>query len=197
MQNIDDTLIEQFLGTQFTGRRYLRYAELEALGLVDNRATLKLWMDARAFPRGIKIPGPYGKTLVWAAVEVVRLIAQRVAERDAASESNEGAPSEERPSDSNSPLQTGFYNWPPVPRVDSPSVPTLCQRFPPLSNALFILSVVVLASVPRHCAPWCGQRIPTAGPTPVPVFTSTSAKSTSVSPRTASLSVAQSRSGTG
>ena len=61
MQNIDDTLIEQFLGPQFTGRRYLRYAELEALGLVDNRASLKNWMDAGGFPRGIKIPGPAGK----------------------------------------------------------------------------------------------------------------------------------------
>ena len=102
MQNIDDTLIEQFLGPQFTGRRYLRYAELEALGLVDNRASLKNWMDAGGFPRGIKIPGPAGKTLVWSAVEVARLIAQRVAERDASPESNEGVSTQETPSfDSN------------------------------------------------------------------------------------------------
>ena len=57
-------------------------------------------------PRGIKIPGPYGKTLVWHAVELARLIAQRVAERDA-SENEEGAPSRERPSDSTSPFAAG------------------------------------------------------------------------------------------
>jgi len=55
--DIDDALIRQFLGPRYLGRRYLRYAELEALGLVDNRASLKNWMDAGAFPRGIKIPG--------------------------------------------------------------------------------------------------------------------------------------------
>jgi hypothetical protein len=81
-QDLDDALIAEFLGSRFLGRRYLRYAELEQLGLVDNRSSLKLWMDAGAFPRGIKIPGPYGKTLVWQAAEVARLIAQRVRERD-------------------------------------------------------------------------------------------------------------------
>jgi hypothetical protein len=81
----DDALIAQFLGSRYLGRRYLRYAELEQLGLVDNRGSLKLWMDAGAFPRGIRIPGPAGKTLVWIAVEVARLVAQRVAERDSGS----------------------------------------------------------------------------------------------------------------
>jgi len=81
-QDLDDALIAEFLGSRFLGRRYLRYAELEQLGLVDNRSSLKLWMDADAFPRGIKIPGAYGKTLVWQAAEVARLIAQRVRERD-------------------------------------------------------------------------------------------------------------------
>ena len=80
--DLDDALIAEFLGSRFLGRRFLRYAELEQLGLVDNRSSLKLWMDAGAFPRGIKIPGPYGKTLVWQAAEVARLIAQRVRERD-------------------------------------------------------------------------------------------------------------------
>ena len=79
----DDTLIAQFLGPRYLGRRYLRYAELEALGLCDNRASLKLWMNAGAFPRGIKIPGPYGKTLVWSAVELARLLALRMRERNA------------------------------------------------------------------------------------------------------------------
>ena len=102
--DIDDALIAQFLGRQFLGRRFLRYAELEELGLIDNRATLRLWMGAGAFPRGIKIPGPYGKTLVWSTVEVARLIAQRIAERDASSENEEGAPSRERLLDSSGPL---------------------------------------------------------------------------------------------
>jgi predicted DNA-binding transcriptional regulator AlpA len=81
--DIDDALIVQFLGSRYLGRRYLRYAELEDLGLVDNRATLKLWMDSGAFPRAIRIAGVTGKVLVWQAAEVARLIAQRVAERDA------------------------------------------------------------------------------------------------------------------
>jgi hypothetical protein len=51
--DIDDALIAQFLGSRYLGRRYLRYAELEALGLVDNRATLKLWMDAGGFPHQV------------------------------------------------------------------------------------------------------------------------------------------------
>jgi hypothetical protein len=107
MQNIDDALIEQFLGPRYAGRRFLRYSELAELGLVDNRATLKLWIDAGAFPRGIKIPGPYGKTLVWQAVELARLIAQRVAERDASPENEKGAPATtERPSDFNGPFAT-------------------------------------------------------------------------------------------
>jgi predicted DNA-binding transcriptional regulator AlpA len=78
----DDALIAQFLGRQYVGRRYLRYAELEALGLCDNRSSLKNWMDAGGFPRAIRIPGRTGKTLVWHAAEVAQLIAQRVRERD-------------------------------------------------------------------------------------------------------------------
>jgi predicted DNA-binding transcriptional regulator AlpA len=92
--DLDDAFIAQFLGSRYLGRRYLRYAELEQLGLVDNRATLKLWMDAGAFPRRLKIPGPSGKTLVWLAVEIAQLVARRVRERDA-SENEEGAPATE------------------------------------------------------------------------------------------------------
>jgi predicted DNA-binding transcriptional regulator AlpA len=99
--DLDDALIGQFLGSRFLGRRYLRYNELEALGLVDNRASLKLWMDTGTFPRAIKISGPYGKTLVWLAIEVARLIAQRVAERDASPDSEAGTPIPGCPSDSN------------------------------------------------------------------------------------------------
>jgi predicted DNA-binding transcriptional regulator AlpA len=76
----DDALIERYLGSRYLGRRFLRYRELEELGLVDNRGSLKNWMNAGAFPRGIKIPGPHGKTLVWMTMEIVSLIAQRVAE---------------------------------------------------------------------------------------------------------------------
>jgi len=95
--DIDDALIARFLGSRYLGRRYLRYAELEALGLVDNRASLKVWMDRGAFPRGIKIPGPVGKTLVWSAAEIARHLAQRVAEREPSLEEERGAPVGEAP----------------------------------------------------------------------------------------------------
>jgi predicted DNA-binding transcriptional regulator AlpA len=94
----DDALIARFLGSRYLGRRYLRYAELEALGICDNRGSLVNWMRAGGFPRGIKIPSRYGKTLVWDAVEVAQHIAQRCAERELASPDNdEGAPSKRRP----------------------------------------------------------------------------------------------------
>ena len=97
----DDALIAQFLGGRFVGRRYLRYHEIESLGVCANRASLRNWMDAGGFPRGIKIPGPYGKTLVWHAVEVARHIAQRVAERDASLDSEASTPEWGCSSDSN------------------------------------------------------------------------------------------------
>jgi predicted DNA-binding transcriptional regulator AlpA len=78
-----EALAAEFLGPRYAGRRFLRYRELEELGLVDNRATLDLWIEKGAFPRGLKIPGPYGKTLVWSVCELAHLLAQRVAERDA------------------------------------------------------------------------------------------------------------------
>jgi hypothetical protein len=78
-QREDD--IAKFLGPRFAGRRYLRYSELEELGIVGNRATLKLWIDAGAFPGGIKIAGPYGRTLVWSVPEVVQVLAARADER--------------------------------------------------------------------------------------------------------------------
>ena len=66
----DDALIEQFLGTRYIGRRYVRFSELIDLGVVDNRATLTLWIEAGTFPRPIKLAGPTGKSLRWVAVEV-------------------------------------------------------------------------------------------------------------------------------
>jgi hypothetical protein len=98
----DDALIARFLGSRYLGRRYLRYAELQSLGLVDNRDSLKSWMDAGGFPRGIRIPGRAGKTLVWSAVEIAQHIAQRVAERDPSpplTGNDEGDPSQSRPHD--------------------------------------------------------------------------------------------------
>jgi hypothetical protein len=68
--------------------------------LVDNRASLKLWMDTGAFPRGLKISGPTGETLVWLAIEVARLIERRVHERDESyAEKETGTPIRERPPD--------------------------------------------------------------------------------------------------
>jgi len=116
----DDKLIARFLGSRYLGRRYLRYAELEALGLVDNRDSLKNWMNAGAFPRGIKIPGRAGKTLVWHATEVARHIAQRVAERDASPDNEAGTPIPGCPSDSDDPLAAGRISEPEQPRCLPP-----------------------------------------------------------------------------
>jgi hypothetical protein len=56
--NVDD-----ILGPRYVGRRYLRYADLVALGIVGNRGSLALWIRKGQFPAGIKIAGPYGRTL--------------------------------------------------------------------------------------------------------------------------------------
>jgi predicted DNA-binding transcriptional regulator AlpA len=86
----------------------LRYAELEALGLVDNRGSLQNWIDAGAFPRALRIPGKYGKVLVWSAAEVAQLIARRFRERDEHPTEKETGNPEGRPSDSNNdPLAAG------------------------------------------------------------------------------------------
>jgi predicted DNA-binding transcriptional regulator AlpA len=60
---------------------YLRYADLRSLGLISNRATLRLWMERGAFPASIRLPGPYGTTLLWSAAEVASVLAERFAER--------------------------------------------------------------------------------------------------------------------
>jgi predicted DNA-binding transcriptional regulator AlpA len=100
----DDALIERYLGTRYLGRRYISFAELIGLGVVDNRATLSLWIEAGTFPRPIKLAGPTGKSLRWVAVAVARLIATRCAERDQneTTENKKGAPVKGRPHDSNS-----------------------------------------------------------------------------------------------
>jgi predicted DNA-binding transcriptional regulator AlpA len=76
-----ERLIERWLGPQFTGRRFLRFREIEDLGLVDNRSTLQNWMDAGLFPKPIRVAGPSGKVLVWFAGEIAQAIADRAAER--------------------------------------------------------------------------------------------------------------------
>lgn len=75
------SLSAKFLGPGFIGRRYLRYAELHALGIARTRPSLNLWISKGAFPAPLKIAGPYGKTLVWLVPEVVRLLASRAAAR--------------------------------------------------------------------------------------------------------------------
>jgi hypothetical protein len=74
MEDIE-SLVAEFLGPRFSGRRFLRYAELESLGVIDNRATLALWVSRGAFPAPLRIPGRFGKTLVWLVPEVVRHLA--------------------------------------------------------------------------------------------------------------------------
>jgi hypothetical protein len=77
-----EALIDRHLGPLYTGRRYLRFSELRSLGIVSNRATLKLWIDRGVFPAGIKLAGPRGRTLLWRADEVAQALADRTAERE-------------------------------------------------------------------------------------------------------------------
>jgi hypothetical protein len=85
--DFSDSLIVQYLGEGFRGRRYLRYADLHSLGLVSNRDSLKDWVDRGAFPAGVKIAGNYGTTLLWSAAEVAEHIANCFAERERSSRS--------------------------------------------------------------------------------------------------------------
>jgi hypothetical protein len=103
-----DAQIIKYLGPRFAGRRYLRYGELEALGIVHNRASLRSWVEQAGFPRPIRIPGPYGCTLVWLAGEVTQYLAERAGEREISFESEAGAPVQEAPvSNSDDPFAAG------------------------------------------------------------------------------------------
>ena len=42
-------------------RKRLRYADIEALGIVNNRVTLQNWINNRGFPRG-QLTGPNSRT---------------------------------------------------------------------------------------------------------------------------------------
>ena len=48
-------------------QRRLRYADLERLGVVNNRETLQNWIRDRGFPRG-QLTGPNSRT--WSEAEV-------------------------------------------------------------------------------------------------------------------------------
>ena len=64
----------------FGDRRYLRYADLQRLGVVSNRGTLAYWIKHGQFPAGIRLAGPRGRTLVWSAAEIAEHL-ERAAER--------------------------------------------------------------------------------------------------------------------
>jgi predicted DNA-binding transcriptional regulator AlpA len=54
--------------------RRLRYADLLALGIVNNRATLQNWINKRGFPAG-QLTGPNSRT--WSETEVKRWLDSR------------------------------------------------------------------------------------------------------------------------
>jgi predicted DNA-binding transcriptional regulator AlpA len=55
-------------------RKRLRYADLKALGIVNNRPTLANWIKDRGFPRG-QLTGPNSRT--WDEDEVQRWLDNR------------------------------------------------------------------------------------------------------------------------
>jgi hypothetical protein len=89
-----DALIVKYLGEGFRGRRYLRYRELHALGLVHDRAGLRQWIERGGFPAPLKVAGPQGRTTLWPAIEIAQHIATRFTERDQQhpTRNEEGAP---------------------------------------------------------------------------------------------------------
>src|SRR5262249_40557824 len=76
-----EALIARYLGPRFQGRRFLRFVEIQQIGIVSNRSTLDDWIERGWFPAGIRLAGPRGKSLVWPVSEIVELIAERAAER--------------------------------------------------------------------------------------------------------------------
>lgn len=60
--------------------KYLRFKDLQSRGIVNNRVTLKNWIDRHGFPPGVKL-GP--NTRAWPEREVEAWIQAR-AEREAA-----------------------------------------------------------------------------------------------------------------
>ena len=58
-------------------QKRLRYRDLEALGIVNNRPTLQNWIKDRGFPPG-QMTGPNSRT--WGEAEVQRWLASRPTE---------------------------------------------------------------------------------------------------------------------
>jgi predicted DNA-binding transcriptional regulator AlpA len=73
-------------GPEFYGRRYLRFAELRAIGLVSNRPTLDRWVKNGFFPAPLRL-GP--RVLIWDVEEIRALLAKRATKRDAGEGSHE------------------------------------------------------------------------------------------------------------
>ena len=71
-----------WLGPRYAGRRFLRYAELRDLGIVNNRQTLTNWICAGRFPAGIRLGGPGMRALLWPVDEVDAVLEQRATERN-------------------------------------------------------------------------------------------------------------------
>jgi predicted DNA-binding transcriptional regulator AlpA len=67
-----------FLGERYAGRRFLRVNELIELGIVDNRSTLKTWVDRGRFPAPIR-RGKRG--MLFAVYEIAQVLATRAGER--------------------------------------------------------------------------------------------------------------------
>lgn len=62
-------------------RHYLRFCDLKARGLVNNRTTLARWIRLGLFPRPVQL-GP--NSIAWPAEEIEAFQQARAAERDCA-----------------------------------------------------------------------------------------------------------------
>jgi predicted DNA-binding transcriptional regulator AlpA len=65
--------------SQFFGRRFLRFSELQEIGIVKHRSTLDRWVAEGRFPKPLKLGA---RVAVWDAEEIAKVIATRAAERD-------------------------------------------------------------------------------------------------------------------
>jgi hypothetical protein len=78
---MNEALIFNYFGPKYAGRRYLRYAELVDIGVINNRGTLKNMIKRGEFPAGIRNGGPSGRCLCWDVTEIVPVLIARAAER--------------------------------------------------------------------------------------------------------------------
>jgi predicted DNA-binding transcriptional regulator AlpA len=77
MQTSSTDSSTRFLGPAYAGRQFLRYADIVALGIVNNRTTLNNWIAAGKFPEPIHLQSRTGSTLVWAADAVAAFLAAK------------------------------------------------------------------------------------------------------------------------